>query len=80
MVMVHIFLLIADIGCILLENRWRIMDVCVPVVFVMENIQHYLFVVRKKQMNILVRQEYLNSKDTLYRVVVTFGDFTVYFL
>ena len=39
-------------------------------VCVMENIQHCISVARKKQMNILVRKESLNFKDSLNRVVV----------
>ena len=70
MVTVHIFIQTVDIGCILLEIRWRIMDVCAMVVFIMENTQHCIFAVQKRQMNILVRRESLNSKNTLHRVVV----------
>ena len=65
-----IFLQIADTGCSLSEIRWHIMDVYVRVACIMARVRHCTFVVRKKRINILEKQEYQNSKDILYRVIV----------
>jgi len=57
-----IFLQIADTGCFLLGIRWHIMDVYVQVACIMARVQHCTFVVQKRQINILVKQEYFAVK------------------
>ena len=66
----HIFLQIADTGCSLLGIRWHIMDVYARGACIMERVRHCIFVVQKRQINILAKQEYQYSKDILYRVIV----------
>ena len=45
MVTVRTSLQTVDTGCILLEIRWPIMDVCATVVFIMENTLHRVIVI-----------------------------------
>ena len=66
----HIFLQIADTGCSLSGIRWHIMDVYARVAYIMAKVRHCIFVVRKKRMNILVKQEYQYSEDILHRLIV----------
>ena len=64
------FLQIADTGCSLSEMRWHIMDVYVRVACIMERIRHCTFVVQKRQINILVKQEYQYSEVILHRLII----------
>ena len=66
----HIFLQIADTGCSLLGIRWHIMDVYVQVACIMARVQHCTFVVQKRQINILVKQEYQYSEVILHRLII----------
>ena len=65
-----IFSQIVDTGCSLSEIRWHIIDVYVRVACIMARVRHCTFVVRKKPMNILEKQEYQNPKGILYRAIV----------
>ena len=64
------FLQIADTGCSQSGTGCPIMDAFVQGACIMARARHCTFVVRKRQMNILRKQEYLSSKDISHRVIV----------